>query len=102
MTTGLAFFVSVFFAPVFTSIPPWATGGALVIVGALMIRNVREINWDYIGDAIPSFLTIIIIPLTFKYAPFPDLGSSLRGNKLTLNTQHRIWCHCGHIFVHLA
>jgi adenine/guanine/hypoxanthine permease len=37
MVTGLAFFVSVFFAPIFTSISPWATGGALVIVGSLMI-----------------------------------------------------------------
>jgi AGZA family xanthine/uracil permease-like MFS transporter len=68
MVTGLAFFVSVFFAPIFASIPPWATGGALVIVGSLMIRNVREINWDYIGDAVPAFLTIIIIPLSYNIA----------------------------------
>jgi len=68
MTTGLAFLVSVFFAPVFASIPPWATGGALVIVGTFMIRNVREINWDYIGDSIPAFLTIITIPLTYNIA----------------------------------
>jgi AGZA family xanthine/uracil permease-like MFS transporter len=87
MVVGLAFFVSVFFAPIFASIPPWATGGALVVVGSLMIRksvlvshcatrplllncsyfySVREINWDYIGDAVPAFLTIIIIPLSFK------------------------------------
>lgn len=104
MTTGLAFFVSVFFAPIFASIPPWATGGALVIVGTLMIRNVREINWDYIGDAIPAFLTIIIIPLTYKYASLPNLGPSLRGDKLTfrLNTQYRLRCHSGHILVRLA
>lgn len=63
---GLLFFVSVFFAPIFASIPPWATGGALVIVGSLMIRNVRDINWDYIGDALPAFLTILMIPLSFK------------------------------------
>jgi len=68
MTTGFAFFISVFFAPIFASIPPWATGGALVIAGSLMIRNVREINWDYIGDAVPAFLTIIIIPLTYNIA----------------------------------
>ncbi|KZV59487.1 hypothetical protein PENSPDRAFT_760424 [Peniophora sp. CONT] len=66
--TGLAFFVSIFFAPIFASIPDWATGGALVIVGTLMIRNVREINWDYIGDAVPAFLTIIMIPLTYNIA----------------------------------
>jgi len=65
---GLLFFVSIFFAPIFASIPPWATGGALVIVGSLMIRNVRDINWDYIGDALPAFLTILIIPLSFNIA----------------------------------
>jgi len=68
IVTGLMFFVSVFFAPIFASIPSWATGGALVIVGSLMIRNVREINWDYIGDAAPAFLTIIIIPLSYNVA----------------------------------
>ena len=39
VVTGLMFLVSVFFAPVFASIPSWATGGALVIVGSLMIRK---------------------------------------------------------------
>lgn len=66
IVTGLLFFVSVFFAPIFASIPPWATGGALVIVGSLMIRNVRDINWDYVGDAVPAFLTILFIPLSYK------------------------------------
>jgi len=39
-----------------------------VIVGTLMARNVREINWDYMGDAVPAFLTIIIIPLSYNIA----------------------------------
>ncbi|KAH9939648.1 xanthine/uracil permease [Epithele typhae] len=68
IVTGLMFFVSIFFAPVFASIPSWATGGALVIVGSLMIRNAREINWDYVGDAVPAFLTLIIIPLSYNIA----------------------------------
>lgn len=68
IVTGIMFLISVFFAPIFASIPSWATGGALVIVGTLMIRNVRDINWDYIGDAVPAFLTIIIIPLTYNIA----------------------------------
>ncbi|KAF9483668.1 xanthine/uracil permease [Pholiota conissans] len=65
---GFMFFVSVFFAPIFASIPSWATGGALAIVGSLMIRNVLEINWLYIGDAVPAFLTILIIPLSYNIA----------------------------------
>ncbi|KAL4244170.1 nucleobase:cation symporter-2 (NCS2) family protein [Abortiporus biennis] len=68
ISTGFAFFISIFFAPIFASIPPWATGGALVIVGSLMIRNTREINWDYVGDSVPAFLTLIVIPLTYNIA----------------------------------
>ena len=39
IVTGFCFFISIFFAPIFASIPSWATGGALVIVGSLMIRK---------------------------------------------------------------
>ncbi|KIL58580.1 hypothetical protein M378DRAFT_132352 [Amanita muscaria Koide BX008] len=39
MTAGIAFFISIFFSPIFASIPSWATGGALVIVGSMMIRK---------------------------------------------------------------
>jgi len=68
MVIGFMFFVSVFFSPIFASIPSWATGSALTIAGALMVRNVLEINWHYIGDAVPAFLTLIIIPLTYNIA----------------------------------
>lgn len=68
MTTGLAFFISIFFAPIFASIPPWATGCTLVIVGALMCKAAADINWKYIGDAIPAFLTIALMPFTYSIA----------------------------------
>lgn len=68
ITVGLMMFISIFFAPIFASIPPWATGGALVIVGSLMISNVRAINWAYPADAIPAFLAVIIIPLSYNVA----------------------------------
>ncbi|KAG8862272.1 hypothetical protein FRB96_001851 [Tulasnella sp. 330] len=68
ITAGLCFAVSLFFAPVFASIPSWATGGALVIAGSLMMQNAAGINWGYLGDAIPAFLTIIIIPLSYNIA----------------------------------
>ncbi|KAF7315342.1 hypothetical protein MIND_00048800 [Mycena indigotica] len=68
MVTGFCFFISVFFAPIFASIPGWATGGALIIVGSLMIRNVRDINWDYVGDAVPAFITLLVIPLSYNIA----------------------------------
>ncbi|KAI0848238.1 hypothetical protein F5Y00DRAFT_95996 [Daldinia vernicosa] len=68
MTTGLCFFISIFFAPIFASIPPWATGCVLVLVGSMMMRAVTEINWTYIGDAIPAFVTIFAMPFTYSIA----------------------------------
>ncbi|PYH88015.1 nucleoside transporter [Aspergillus ellipticus CBS 707.79] len=67
-TTGICFFIAVFFAPIFASIPPWATGCTLVIVGALMAKAAAEINWRYFGDAVPAFLTIAIMPFTYSIA----------------------------------
>ncbi|KAI1343301.1 purine transporter [Xylariaceae sp. FL0016] len=68
MVTGLCFFVSVFFAPIFASIPPWATGCVLVLIGAMMMPAVTEINWKYYGDAIPAFVTIAVMPFTYSIA----------------------------------
>jgi AGZA family xanthine/uracil permease-like MFS transporter len=66
--TGLCFFISIFFAPIFASIPPWATGCTLVIVGSLMAVSAKDINWRYMGDAIPAFLTLAIMPFTYSIA----------------------------------
>jgi AGZA family xanthine/uracil permease-like MFS transporter len=68
MFTGLCFFISIFFAPIFASIPPWATGCTLVIVGSLMAQSAKDINWRYMGDAIPAFLTIAVMPFTYSIA----------------------------------
>ncbi|KAL2862410.1 NCS2 family permease [Aspergillus lucknowensis] len=66
--TGICFFIAVFFAPIFASIPPWATGSTLVIVGSMMMHATLEINWRYMGDAIPAFLTIAMMPFTYSIA----------------------------------
>jgi len=68
MFSGLCFFIAIFFAPIFASIPPWATGCTLVIVGSLMAISAKDINWRYMGDAIPAFLTIAIMPFTYSIA----------------------------------
>lgn len=68
MVTGLCFFISIFFAPIFASIPPWATGCTLIIVGSLMAKSAKDINWSYMGDAIPAFLTIAMMPFTYSIA----------------------------------
>jgi AGZA family xanthine/uracil permease-like MFS transporter len=68
MMTGICFFISIFFAPIFASIPPWATGCVLILVGSMMVRAVTEINWGYMGDAVPAFVTIAVMPFTYSIA----------------------------------
>lgn len=68
IVAGLCFFISIFFAPIFASIPPWATGCVLIIVGSMMAGGVVDVNWKYLGDAVPAFLTIAIMPFTYSIA----------------------------------
>lgn len=68
MTTGVCFLVSIFFSPIFASIPPWATGCTLIIVGCMMMRQVGLINWRYIGDAVPAFVTLLFMPFSYSVA----------------------------------
>ncbi|KAF9203986.1 hypothetical protein BGZ49_005809 [Haplosporangium sp. Z 27] len=68
ITVAFCFFISIFFSPIFASFPPWATGPALIIVGSMMAKSVRSINWDYVGDAVPAFLTIVMMPLSYSIA----------------------------------
>lgn len=68
LVTGLLFILAIFFAPVFVAIPSCATAPALVIVGLLMIQNIVKINFNDFTEAIPAFLTIILMPLTYSIA----------------------------------
>jgi adenine/guanine/hypoxanthine permease len=63
-----------FFAPVAGAIPPIATAPALIIVGALMIGAVTSIKWDDMTEAVPAFLTMLAMPLTFSIANGLALG----------------------------
>jgi len=65
---GFYFFLSIFFVPIIASIPPWATGGALIIVGALMSKSLADIKWYNLSHAATAFLTVIIMPLTYSIA----------------------------------
>lgn len=68
MAVGFGFFISIFFSPIFASFPPWSTGPALIVVGSMMLSGVRNINWDYPGDAIPAFITLAVMPFTYSIA----------------------------------
>ncbi|CAG2003260.1 unnamed protein product [Fusarium graminearum] len=68
MATGVLFLIAVMFGPIFSSVPPWATGPTLILVGCLMARQMTEINWRYIGDTLPSFVVITFVPFSSNVA----------------------------------
>jgi adenine/guanine/hypoxanthine permease len=68
LTTGILFLISLFFAPVFTAIPAQATAPVLILVGVMMASSLLHINFDDFTDAIPAFLTVIMMPLAYSIA----------------------------------
>ncbi|MGE5646910.1 MAG: NCS2 family permease [Acidobacteriota bacterium] len=66
VVVGLLFFAALFVAPVVGVIPAAATAPALIVVGSLMVSTVAEIPWGDPVFALPAFLTMISIPLTFS------------------------------------
>jgi AGZA family xanthine/uracil permease-like MFS transporter len=68
IVTGLLFAAALFVAPLIGAIPAAATAPALIIVGSLMMSHVGEIRWSDPIAAIPAFLTMVAIPLSFSIA----------------------------------
>ena len=66
--TGLLFLLALFITPLVGVVPAAATAPALIVVGCLMMSTVREIDWDDMMIAIPAFLTILTIPLSYSIA----------------------------------
>ncbi|CAG7648911.1 Adenine permease AdeP [Paenibacillus solanacearum] len=68
VTTGVCFLLALFLAPIAALIPGAATSAALIVVGVLMMQAVREIDFQDMVYAIPSFLTIALMPFTYNIA----------------------------------
>jgi adenine/guanine/hypoxanthine permease len=66
IVTGVLFLLAMLFAPIVAIIPYEAATPALVVVGFLMMTQVRGIDWDDYGIAIPAFLTITLMPFTYS------------------------------------
>ncbi len=66
--TGILFFISLFFAPLFVSIPAQATSPVLILVGFLMASSILRINFDDFTDAIPAFIIFVMMPLAYSVA----------------------------------
>jgi AGZA family xanthine/uracil permease-like MFS transporter len=74
IVAGLLFFVAIFVAPVVGAIPDFATAPALILVGALMLGGAAKIDWHEPRVAIPAFLTLVTIPLTYSIATGLSFG----------------------------
>lgn len=68
VSTGVCFLLSLFLAPIAALIPGSATSAALIIVGVLMVQSIKEIDFQDFVIAIPSFLTIALMPFTYNIA----------------------------------
>ena len=66
VVTGVLFLLAIFLAPLVAIIPSEAAVPALVLVGFLMMQQVKGIDWDDLEIAIPAFLTIVLMPFTYS------------------------------------
>ncbi|QCE11997.1 putative MFS transporter [Vigna unguiculata] len=68
LTVAGYFLLAFFFTPLLASIPAWAVGPPLILVGVMMMKCVTEIDWEEMREAIPAFVTILLMPLTYSIA----------------------------------
>ena len=74
IVTGLLFLAAMFFTPLYEIVPIEAAAPVLVIVGALMMMQVGEIEWSRFDIALPAFLTIVAMPFTYSIADGIGIG----------------------------
>jgi len=74
VTTAILFLLAIFFLPLFSFIPSSAAASALIYVGILLMKNVKNIDFKNIKNAIPSFMTIIIMLLSYSITDGIGIG----------------------------
>ena len=72
--TGICFLLALFFAPLFLAIPAAATTPVLVLVGLMMMSSVLKINFNDYAEAIPAFICVLLMPLTYSISEGIVLG----------------------------
>lgn len=72
--TGLLFLLSAFFIPLISLIPDVALAPILIIIGCLMAQNLKKLNFNDLSELFPSFMTIILMPLTYSIVDGIALG----------------------------
>lgn len=74
VVTGFLFLLAIFFAPVFTAIPGFATAPALIFVGFLMVMTVTDIKFDDLTEAVPAYLCFLAMPLMYSISEGIAIG----------------------------
>jgi AGZA family xanthine/uracil permease-like MFS transporter len=74
VTTGVFFILGLFFSPLLAVVTTQVTAPALIIVGVLMAANLKNISWDKLEIAVPSFLIVLGMPLTYSISDGIALG----------------------------
>ena len=75
LVTSLCFVLCLFLSPVASIIPAAATAPALIFVGVLMLKNFAKVDMEDMGSAVPAFLTLIMMPMTYSIANGIGIGS---------------------------
>jgi len=68
ITVGVFFLIAIFFSPLASMVPSYATAGALVYVAILMLGGMEKLDWSDNTELLPALIMIIMIPLTFSIA----------------------------------
>ena len=68
------FLIAAFCSPLATAIPGYATAPALILVGGLMAESIARVKWTDFTEALPAFVTMLAMPLTFSIATGLSLG----------------------------
>ncbi len=74
IVTGLLFLLAIFFAPIFTAIPSFATAPALIFVGFLMVSSILSIDFDDVRESIPAYLAMIAMPMMYSISEGIAIG----------------------------
>lgn len=74
VVTGFLFLISIFFAPIFTAIPGFATAPALIFVGFLMVSSVIKVDFSDLTEAVPAYLCMLAMPLMYSIAEGIAMG----------------------------
>jgi AGZA family xanthine/uracil permease-like MFS transporter len=74
LTVAVLFLLTLFLAPLATSIPGYATAPALVFVACLMAKSLRDLDWEDLTDYAPAIITALSMPLTFSIASGIGIG----------------------------